>query len=404
MLFIGLLFFVHSNGYAGDFEEGVKYFKAKEYQKAVKYFKQAEASGNKKASLFYNLGVSYYKLEQYKTARKYFLKSGKNSRFSQLSQYNLGLVALKQKKKNIALKWFFRASRHSGDPRITAIANKQIDKLKPGAGAKSSSGGLILAYGNDSNVLLLSDTSPSQKSDSYFETYLYGKIRFANAYHIGGSWYQRDYSDIDGGDYNELRLDGNYLFSVNAWKLEPGIALSESSLNTRDYLEIYDLQLKAKRNYNSDRLTLRYRYSDISARDNIYSYLEGNRHQARVEYFTKSAAGYLRYRYQLEINDRTDRVTKSYSPTRHDVRLRFKKKLAKSWTMKLEGQYRLSDYPAASGVSRSDKRLRAISQIDYKINKQWVVAGKVAYTDNNSNLNSEDFSRTDWQLMGRLRF
>ena len=139
--------------YAGNFETGIKLFKSAQYKKALVQFRRAEAAGIKKTALSYNLAVSYFKLANYAKAKKYFLITRKDAKFSQLAHYNLGLVALKQKKKRQALKWFLRASSNAGDPRITAIANKQIDKLKPGKGVQTFNGGLIITYGNDSNVL-----------------------------------------------------------------------------------------------------------------------------------------------------------------------------------------------------------------------------------------------------------
>ncbi len=405
-LFLGFSIFILlvNTSYAGNFESGVKLFKEAKYKKALKQFHRAEAAGIKKTALFYNLAVSYFKLSNYKKSRKYFLITSKDARFSQLAQYNLGLVALKQKKKSDALKWFLRASSNAGDPRITAIANKQIDNLKPGKGRQIFDGGLIVTYGNDSNVLLLTDDSPSRKSDNYLENYLYGGVRLGHAYRLSGSWYQRDYSTVNSGDYSVVQVKGDYLFAINDWKIEPGIAFSASQFGARDYLDTLDLNVVAKRSVVSGRLILRYRYSDLSERDSTYNYLAGTRQQARVDYYKKTAIGHLRYRYQLELNNRQDRTTKSYSPTRHDFRVRLRKNLTRAWKLKLEAQYRLSDYPAASGVSRKDNRLRTVAGIDYRLNRQWTLASRMIYTRNNSNLSSEDYTRTDWQLSALLYF
>ncbi|VAW95097.1 hypothetical protein MNBD_GAMMA23-452 [hydrothermal vent metagenome] len=405
-VFFGFLIsiFFASVSYAGNFEKGVKLFKSAKYRQAVKQFRRAEAAGVKKTSLFYNLGVSYFKLSNYSKAKKYFLIANKDAKFSQLAQYNLGLVALKQKKNKQALKWFFRASRDSGNPRITAIANKQIDKLKPGKGMQKFDGGLVVAYGNDSNVLLLNETSPSNKSDSYLENYLYGSARLGHSYRLGGSWYQQNYSDINGSDFNVLKINGSYLFALGNWKIEPGVAFSNSQLGSRDYLDTLDLNVVAKRSLGQDQLTVRYRYSDISAKSSVYNYLEGVRHQARVEYFKSTDVGRLRYRYQLELNDRQDRAAKSYSPTRHDFRLRLRKRLADSWKLKLEAQYRFSNYPSVAGISRKDNRLRAIAGVNYRLNRQWTIASQAIYTDNKSNLSGQAYKRTDWQIAAQLAF
>ncbi len=405
-LFLGFLISISfvSISYASNFEEGVKLFKSARYNEAVKQFHRAEVDGVKKTSLFYNLGVSYFKLSNYPQAKKYFLKVNHDARFSQLAQYNLGLVALKQNKNRQALKWFLRASRDSGSPRITAIANKQIDKLNPGKGIRTFEGGLVVAYGNDSNVLLLSNNTPTNKSDTYLENYLYGDIRLSNSFRLSASWYQQDYTDINSSDYNVWKINTDYLFAAGSWKIEPGVAFSSSQLGSRDYLDSVDFNVTTKRNLGLDRLVFRYRYSDISARTSIYNYLEGTRHQARVEYFKNTNIGQLRYRYQLELNNRKDRVAKSYSPIRHDFRLRLRKHLADSWKLKLEAQYRFSDYPSVSGVSRKDNRLRAVAGLNYRLNRRWTIASQVVYTDNKSNLSAQEYKRTDWQLNAQLAF
>ncbi len=403
LVFSIFILFVNTS-YAGNFETGIKLFKSAQYKKALQQFRRAEAAGVKKTALFYNLAVSYFKLANYTKAKKYFLITRKDTKFSQLANYNLGLVALKQKKKRRALKWFLRASSNAGDPRITAIANKQIDKLKPGKGVQTFNGGLIVTYGNDSNVLLLTDDSPSRKSDNYLENYFYGGVRLGHAYRLSGSWYQRDYSTVNSGDYSVLQVKGDYLFALGGWKVEPGIAFSNSQFGTRDYLDTLDLNVVAKRRLGAGRVILRYRYSDLSERDSTYNYLAGTRQQARVEYYKKTVLGRMRYRYQLELNNREDRATKSYSPTRHDFRVRLQRNLAAAWKLKLGAQYRLSDYPSAGGVTRKDTRLRAVAGLDYRLNRQWKIASRVIYTSNDSNLISEDYTRTDWQLNAQLTF
>ncbi len=400
--FIFILFV--NTSYAGNFETGIKLFKATKYKQAVKQFHRAEAAGVKKTSLYYNLAVSYFKLANYKKAKKYFLITSKDAKFAQLSQYNLGLVALKQKKKKLALKRFLRASSTAGDPRITAIANKQIDKLKLGKGVQAADGGMSVTYGNDSNVLLLTDDSPSRKSDNYIESYLYGGVRLGNAYRLSGSWYQRNYSVVNSGDYSVLQVKGDYLFAIGDWKVEPGVAFSNSQFGSRDYLDTLDLNIVAKRRMDAGRVVLRYRYSDIGARDSIYNYLAGSRQQARMDYYTKTDIGRLRYRYQLELNSRENRATKNYSPTRHDFRLRLRKKLADNWKLKLDAQYRFSNYSAAAGVVRKDTRLRMVAGLGYRLNRQWTITGRVINTNNDSNLISEDYARTDWQLYTQLTF
>ncbi len=389
---------------AGNFEDGVRHFRSGDYRKAVRSFQRAERAGDTRPALFFNLGVSYYRLGEHARARDYFLRVEKDPKFSQLAQYNLGRVALAQKRREEALQWFLRASRDSGDPRITALANRQIDAIEPGAGRQQARGGVRIAWGRDNNVLLLPDNSPSRRSDSYLETWLYGSARPGNRLRLNGSWYQRDYADVTGGDYQMLRVGADYLAAAGGWKLEPGLALSTSDLGTRNYLDITDLLFRAERSLGSDRLVVRYRYSDISAADAGFNYLAGSRHRARVDYHRETALGRVRYRYQLELNDRQDQATASYSPTRHDFRVRLRRRLTGPWRLDAEAQFRRSDYPSLAGIARQDDRLRLRLGFDYRAGRQWTVAGRIIWTDNSSNLAIEDYTRTDWQIAARLRF
>ena len=404
LIVAGLVQLAPGMALAGDFEDGVRYYRDGDYQQAIRSFEHAVQAGSTRPALFFNLGVSYFKLGQYRRSQEYFLRAEKDPKFSQLAQYNLGRVALALDDRQAALKWFLRASRESGDPRITAMANAQIDAIEPGAGRKIARGGIHLAWGHDNNVLLLPDNSPSRQSDSYLETWLFGSMRIDTNVRIGGSWYRRDYADINGGDYDVVRLKLDYLLAFGGWKLEPGVAYSNSNLGTRRYLQISDFIVKAEHNPGEDRIVLRYRYSDISARDAIYNYLDGSRHQARIDFYTDTAIGRVRYRYQLELNDRQDQAAASYSPTRHDFRTRLRRSLGGPWRLELEGQYRLSDYPTLAGVTRKDKRLRLRAGLELRLDNDWILGARATYTNNNSNIAVEDYSRTDWQINARLRF
>lgn len=403
---LGIMFTANALAAAGDndFKQGLKAFRAEQYEKAVKSFEQAKRKGNKSSALFYNLGVSYYKTKQYPKAEQAFTQLLKDNKFRQLAQYNLGLVNLEQKRTLAAVDWFYLASDKNGDPKITALANRMLDIYDPQKPKQTTSGIISLAYGHDSNVNIVSTESPTHESDTYLE--LFGFVNIpAGPVVINADLYRQDYQTVNTADFTQLSGGLLYPIKTNGWDITPSIHLAKSELDSNPYETIIDARLDARTRLTpKSELLLRYRYSDISANDSAYNYLEGSRQQFRAQHTSDTEAGQLRLRYELELNDRLNLPTANYSPTRHTLRARLRQSYAGNWQFKEELSWRDSQYDEAAGITRSDKRYQLMLAADNRLTKDWHAGLRYTYTDNKSNLATETYTRNDAQIYADWRF
>lgn len=406
LLLLALLFSISVFSFAKDkditsFDQGVKYFKDKDYKSALKHFKKARSLGMKSNVLTFNIAATYYRLGSYKSAEKNFRRLTNEKNFKQIAFYNLGLIAEKRKTKQTAVSWYKKSVNNNNDSDITELANKRLDKLldrKPVTSKKKISANIIFALGNDDNVTGAAENSPSNRSDNYYELFGYVSAPISSSTNIKGIAYKLDYDTESTSDYSFYTAAVNHTIKFENWRFIPEAGFTTSTFGNLDYQDVLDFKFKARRTLDSNSsITLRYRYSDISSKNAIYDYLDGTRHQLRVDYKNKIAPGKLRLRYQLETNDRQNSTTADYSPTRHTFRARLKHKLNSKWSLSEEIGYRISTYGIASNVEREDTRLRLRLIADMKINKNWKTGIRFTYTDNDSNINNESYTRHNIQ-------
>lgn len=381
-----------------EFKQGIDAFKAGHYDKAITSFEQAQQKGKKTSALFYNLGVSYYKTAQYTRSEQAFTRLLSDDQFRQLAQYNLGLVSLAQHHEQAAIDWFTKAADKHGDRKITALANRMLDKYAPHKTKRRVSGLLSLGYGHDSNVTLASTGSPTQQGDNYTE--LFGFISIpAGPFKLNASLFRQDFRTVSSADFMQLSAGALYPFKASDWTLTPALFVAKDELNSADFLTITDVRFDANKPLAAhSQLQLRYRYSNIGSDNAAYNYLQGSRQQFRVQHISLTAAGQLRLRYELELNDRQNLSTANYSPTRHTLLARLKQKLGNDWQTKEELSWRDSKYGEAAGVTRDDKRYELSLSADTRLGKDWRAGLSYSYTDNNSNIASETYTRNDAQV------
>lgn len=390
-----------------EFKNGVKYFKQKKYKTALRYFINAKKAGMKKSSLDYNIGVSQYKLGQYKNSEKTFQRLSKKTKFRQIAYYNLALIAEKNKQKTTAIKWYKKAVINNQDKKITQLANSQLDKLLKRKKIRRSNtiANISLALGNDDNITNTTLNSPTNKSDFYQEVFAYIKAPLTNKVNFKGSLLLINYNTVTTENFMFYSAGLDYTLRTNNWKIIPEFSLLQSNYNQTAYQNISDFKMTGRQQLkNNAYLALRYRYSNIQSQNVLYDYLQGNRHQFRVEYKNKTNSGRLRLRYQLETNQRNNSATANYSPTRHSLRARLKHNLNNNWKLSEEVGYRISQYGDALGVTRNDKRLRLRIIASKKLSKKWKSGVRYSYTSNDSNIASENYSRNNIQIFANLDF
>lgn len=384
-----------------EFTIGITAFAKGELQTALAHFKQAELAGMNTSVLHYNLGVCYYKLHDYAQAKKYFVLTGQDPRMAQLANYNLGLTALREGDDNQASSRFELAAAPSDDPKLTALAKYQLNKLDAPVAPSHKQliiGGTI-AYGYDDNVNLLATEAPQHQGDQYREALLHAKLSLSEHARFNGLAYLHDYRTVNVADFNQISADFGYEDIWHSWQLLPEVGVDKSALGGYEYQTVFDFKFSIRRSLENDAsLLLRYRYSNISADNAAYDYLEGSRQQWRIEYRQPALIGKVRLRYELEDNDRQNSPTANYSPARHDFRLRLEQKGGGHWEFREELQYRLSLYGETAGVTREDGRKTLLLQAIRILTGNISLGIKYAYTDNTSNIADNTYTRNDIQL------
>lgn len=410
LIFFSFIF--HGSSYAAekgeiDFEKGISHFKNKNYKSALYYFNKASNAGMTTSILHFNLGVTHYKLQQYKAAEKKFRLITKDKKLQQIAFYNLGLVAEKQHKKNDAINWYNKTVSVKSN-NITQLADARLDKLLNRKKTPKSKiiASINLALGYNDNIATAASGTPSNKSDNYLETFAYAHIPLAKQTKMKANFYQLKYSNISSEDFRFLSLAVEHDFLTKYWKISPELVYLKSKLNNTAYQNVIDFKINGKYTFkDKSRLGLRYRFSDINSETIRYSYLDGQRHQFRVDYKKKLKLGRLRLRYQLETNDRKNSIFRNYSPTRHTFRTRLKHKLKNNWSLSEEIGLRSSQYKSSvTGFIRNDTRLRIGFVGTKKINNNWYSGIRYSYTNNNSNIASESYIQNNVQIFADWNF
>lgn len=376
------------------FEQGMKAFQAQDYPQAIQYFIRAIDQGDNPYVVNYNLGVSHYKLGQYQEAELAFSKALPSPKLKQIVEYNLGLVKLKQHLKREALEWFTKASRGIDDPKVAALANRMLAKYKVSKKRKNFiDGGIIAAYGYDSNVTQAATGTPSERSDHVLETYAYLNFLFRHV-DLKFYYFNQDFSQLDSNDFTQLSAGLAFPFRAHKWRLTPSVHHARSELENMDYQTINDLRFDAKRFIGKgDYVRFRYRFSDIISDNPLYDYLDGSRHQLRADYFIITAYGRFRFRYEYEDNSRQNSVSDNYSPRRNSLQIQLKNSLSTHFRMKNELLYRNSHYEETAGFIREDYRRQYRFHLYAIPVRNFETGLRYTYTDNDSNDSLETFTR-----------
>ena len=398
---MGIGFSVWANSGNVYFQDGVVYFKQKNFEQALVAFQAAKANGYAEAQLDYNLGVTYYKLQQYPKAIPPFKRLLQHEKLNAVAEYNLALIHNKLGDEKTTLLYLKRAAK-SDNPKIAAIASRL---LPPKSGQKSkqkTKRKIWRVYasetvGYDDNVNLASGDGASEQGDQFLQTYLKGRLMFPAEFRLSASVYDIRHEQLSAQDFRLFKLGIDRPFKWAGWAFTPGLDFSRSELNDAHFQDITDLTIKAKKRFERQTLAFRYRYSDIDPVGR-FDHLAGDRHRFRVDYRVPIWGNKLRLRYQGEINDRKDEVDRSHSPERHRIEAKLSRDITTDWSVFVDVAYRNSDFEAIAGIDREDDRYQYAIGSEYKINQYLSIDAKYERTENQSNISSNDFERNVWQV------
>jgi hypothetical protein len=411
---VGLVFLgitpLHAAG-ESDFDKGVNLFNQSKYRAALAHFIAAKDAGMQEPKLYFNMGVSYYRLEQYGQAKEAFLHAAEHSPMRDLAYYNIGLVESARNQSAQANIWFQRVYDKTGDANLKELAAAKLG-LKPGQEYSSSGhkwfGGFSTAVGYDDNIEDPSQNGVTGKGDNFINVMLYGigvvQGSYDNGIRLAVNGYFQHYQDVTIYDLNMLQANLDKSFTVGSWQNVAGFGVEQTTLGTKDYLRTVKLKFSGEKMLSStDKLRLRYRYSDIASLDTAYDKLKGSRHEAEVRWQRQLSDKRIRASYEYEVNDRNDfrngTTFLSYSPTRHTVELWARMRPTPAWMLKGRLAYRHSIYSdaniLASGrrVTREDDRSLLALGMSHKLGKSLKFNLDYKYTDNTSNISGYDYTR-----------
>jgi len=390
---------------------------ASDYKNALSHFLRARELGLDKPVLDYNLGVSYYRLGQYSEARKLFTRLVKEPKFTHLAYYNLGLIANKTGNERSATDWFLRTYDNTTDANLKSLSARALKRLgidaKKGSATKKWSGFAAANAGYDSNVKLANEDLVGVVGESDNSLDIMG---------VGNYWLRGGREDgtrlFFSADVQKYQTQSNYDFSqfqsglsrfgkLGDWNMRFTGSWNESYLGGNNYQRIFGGEARGRYGLgNGKYLRLRYRLNYITATDAAFEALEGWRHQFRAGMQFKQGVHRFRVYYQLDLNDRSDRVRatgfNSFSPTRHALRALAYLRPGKKWKGRLDARYRFSGYNDATTdtrivtrpVTREDTQLRLGARLGYNFAKYWDVEGRYTYYDNSSNINVNSYKRS----------
>jgi len=422
---LGLLMMASAN--AGleqdDFNAGLQASGNGDYSAALRYFKKARQAGMDTAVLKYNMAVSYYQLRQYENARRLFSELTDVGTFEQRAYFNLGLIANKQKDKAATIRWFQRAHRNVGSQQIQALAKEALKRLggSPRKIRRSDpdwTGFVSGSSGYDTNVTLANSDllGVTNQNDTVMDIsasaarWLKGGINNGVRMSFGASL--QKYSKLNRNDYNWLSARVMRYDRLGNWKMRIGGSWNEIYFDGSEYQRIVGADVRGQKGLSeNNQLHLRYKLSRIQATDAAFDYLDGWRHQLRAGVQLRDGKDRVRYYYQLELNDRTDFISRdsnsgvinsfaSYSPTRHTLRATGWWELNSNWQARMDARYRYGRYndlnflDSGATERRTDSQIRLSARIGRKFSRRWTVDGQYTYINNDSSIDRRQYDRS----------
>lgn len=380
-----------------DFDAGVKSFTNENYEQALDHFLRAENGGMADARLLYNFGSVYYKLEQYERSKSYFESLVDDDNFGALAYYNLGLIEHKTGQDKSAIELFLKSTKSTDNANLQALAYKQIETLR-GRQQKPWFAYASASYGYDSNITLLPSSSASDESGDFLQLLALADWKLhgnkANSFHATALYLNRDFRDSNSFDDDSITLGAEYRNRINNWKLTYGLDVGQSTFGGEDYLTTTGLMIKAKTGLSDNReVRLRLNLEDISSRSDQFDFLDGNRVLFKAGYRLKIRQHEFRFEYDLEINDRENTDTESFSPTRNKIGVRYFDKISSQTRIGTGIDYRVSDYKSVPSQDRDDKRTRLRFDARHKLNPTWSIQAELLVTDNQSSEKDSEYDK-----------
>jgi hypothetical protein len=398
-----------------DFQQGVSEYHAGRFEAALADFQRARARGYRDPSLDFNIALSYYKLGRYPQAEAAFDELWSVPGYLDIAEFHLGLIAAQQGQNDTALSHWRAAEAATQSPRLKALIQAARARLSgeaapapPPALSLFASGGI----GYDSDPVLLSNSvelPSNQGSDWYGEAFGYLDYTLRSSARssdeLQASAYAHQYfSDTDFSQQDaQLSLRHNQFYG--RWRFSLAGQAEATFLGGDSLQDLGGLTLEGAEKFTDASLLLRYDASRIAGGSG-YTYLDGWRQRARLQYSHNLPRGELSGYYEFESNDRRDLsqdgIFFSESPIRHSLGLRLDQPVSQAVSLELRGRYRYSRYRDAdqstlSGAPFNQRRQERLAQAGlatrYRLSAAWDVLLQYEYSHNYSNAPGFDYNR-----------
>ncbi|MFO7530147.1 MAG: tetratricopeptide repeat protein [Marinobacter sp.] len=399
---------------ANQLRAGIAAFKAGNLDRAQALLESAADLGLQSRALTYNLGVIYYKTGDLHNAERMF-RQLTETRQRSLAFYNLGLIALAQEDKAGARAAFREVVDTNDADNLTRLAAAQLEKLGESAPLPPWQALSSLAAGYEDNIGLFPDEAASTIEDSFLELvaavsgYLYRQGK--HGFRLRGQAYAREYDSEDEFNSQLVRLDTNWEYRLDDYRLYAGIG--------GDKLWYGDKPREERARVSGGvstpacaiaeeraRCSVSARAEHVSASSRYDAY-DGRHYRLDARYQARLGDWGGGLRYYLDYDDRrnlaTEREYFSVSPLGQTLELSTRYYPLPDLEIGGVLGYRYSFYRTAHRlripegtwiINRVDKRLSLSVNADYRINDTISVVAGWRGLHNDSNIPRYDYERS----------
>ena len=369
--------------------QGQQAFARTDYVIALGFFESAREAGQSGPAVHYNIAVCQYKLARYRDSDLTFaLIARQYPRMRGLAEYNLGLVDMKLDDADAARLHFLSAYELSADDeKLRTLSANML--LRADAKIKTPAywlGSFGFRAGYDDNVALRDDlglptgtTADSPMADAFVS--LQGPFKAGSHLRLDAAFYSITYFDIHDFDQNALSVGAVYDWTPGGWYTEAGLYAGYGTLGGDGFDQTVSGTINVRRSLTADsRISIRYRYDDVSAAGSIFSGIEGSRQRLNASYRWSRQRQDMSLRYTFETNDRID---PGVSPDRHDFRFDYRYQPDTGLGYEAGGQLRSSEYRGLIPV-RSEDLVLAYIGITKNLRSNWQILGQFQFSDNDA--------------------
>lgn len=405
---ITLIMFTNPAEATGEtsFNKGLAAYRARDYQTAINYFEKARKQGLDKVSVYFNLGACYYRLGEFDKAISMFRQVINTGEMADIGNFNLGLIARKQNQNKLAKKYFIQTITISKNDKLVYLARKNIQEIEDQVGVWKST--VLSEVGFNDNVSNTA-TGLAGGGDAYLTLAAYTRALISGSREKGwlahGELYNRSYATITGYGLGSLSggiLRNTKLFGKNIYV---GAYYKYQTIDGAPYQDITGFESGLKNRTGSGaRYDYRYRFESIDTAA-TYSYLQGTRQRFRVQRVSQpDKRSTLILAYRLELNDRQNSSTASYTNMRHGIRASYYHSTLNDVVWKVAARYRASDYTQVATQDRFDNLAQFSVERKKKLKNDMEWTLKYSYSRNDSTDQVYSYTSNTYQVGIRKRF